>query len=183
MVGARYVEARRAELAGVALIGWGARKYTVNAERHVKPWPRASRMAGGGLLRLGQCTGPTRTTQGRRVGGLQPKLHHLGVAGEFGDVVESAENARRGVRVGLTASLGAHHTMASARIARRCRRRLAWRARMGGSKCTNSLTQIIFFRSWRAAALGYPCFSLSSPPQWRGSTSARAARGGTALAR
>ena len=115
----------------------GSEKVYVNTELHAKPWPCASRVAGGGLLRLGQCTGPARTTQGRRVGGLQPKLRFLGVAGEFGDVVESAKNKRRVIRVGLTASLGGHHTMASARIAHRCRRRLAGRARMGGRKCTN----------------------------------------------
>ena len=46
-------------------------------------------MAGGGVPRLCQGAGPTRTAQGRRVGGLEPKLCSLGVAGEFGHVVES----------------------------------------------------------------------------------------------
>ena len=63
----------------------GIKKKTTNRTRG------ASRVAGGGTLRLGQGTGPTRTTQRRRVGGLRPKLHSIGVAGEFGDVVESAK--------------------------------------------------------------------------------------------
>ena len=46
-------------------------------------------MAEGGALRLGQGAVPTRIAQGRRVGGLEPKLCSLGVAGEFGHVVES----------------------------------------------------------------------------------------------
>ena len=98
----------------------------------------ASRVAGGGVLRLWQGAGPTRTTQGRRVGGLRPKVHSIGVAGEFGDVVESAENARRGRRAGLTAPPRAHHAMASARRARRRRGRPARRPRRRGCKCTYS---------------------------------------------
>ena len=39
-----------------------------------------------------------RIAQVRRVGRLEPKLHSLGVAGQFGHVVELAENARRGRR-------------------------------------------------------------------------------------
>ena len=38
-------------------------------------------VAGGGVLRLWQGAGPTRITQGRSVGRLQPKVHSLGVAG------------------------------------------------------------------------------------------------------
>ena len=44
----------------------------------------ASRVAGGGVPRLWQGAGPTRIAQGRRVGRLEPKLHPLGVAGQFG---------------------------------------------------------------------------------------------------
>ena len=38
-------------------------------------------VAGGGVLRLWQGAGPTRIAQGPSVGGLQPKVHSLGVAG------------------------------------------------------------------------------------------------------
>ena len=110
----------------------GIKKKTTNRTRG------ASRVAGGGTLRLGQGTGPTRTTQRRRVGGLRPKLHSIGVAGEFGDVVESAKNGRRGRRAGPTAPLGAHHAMASTRRARRRRGRFARRPRRKGGKCSNS---------------------------------------------
>ena len=79
----------------------------------------ASWVAGGCALRLGQGAGPTRTTQGRRVGRLEPKLHSLGVVGEFGHVPESAKYKRRGRRACPTAPLGAHGAMASARRARR----------------------------------------------------------------
>ena len=48
----------------------------------------ACRGVAGGALRLGQGAGSTRIAQGRRVGRLQPKVHSLGVAGQFGDVVE-----------------------------------------------------------------------------------------------
>ena len=92
----------------------------------------ASGVDTGDVARLGQGAGPTRTTQGRRVGRLEPKLHSLGVAGEFGHLPESAKNKRRGRRACPTAPLGAHGAMASARRARRRRRRLAWCARMGG---------------------------------------------------
>ena len=88
-------------------------------------WQRASRMAGGGVLRLGHGAGQTRTTQGRRVGGLQPKVHSLGVDGEFGHVPESAEFARPGRRAGPTAPLRAHNAMDSARRAGRRRGGLA----------------------------------------------------------
>ena len=98
----------------------------------------ASRVAGGLALRLGQGAGPTRIAQGRRVGGLRPKLHSIGVAGEFGDVVESAKNGRRGRRAGPAAPLGAHHAMASTRRARRRRGRFARRPRRKGGKCSNS---------------------------------------------
>ena len=97
--------------------------------------PRASRVAGGGALRLGQGAGPTRIAQGRRVGRLQPKLCSLGVAGEFGDVVESAEIARRGGRECQAAPPRVHNAMASARRARRRRGRFARRRRRRGGKC------------------------------------------------
>ena len=48
----------------------------------------ACRGVAGGALRLGQGAGSTRIAQGRRVGRLQPKVHSLGVAGQFSDVVE-----------------------------------------------------------------------------------------------
>ena len=47
-------------------------------------------VAGGGVLRLWQGAGPTRIAQGPSVGGLQPKVHSLGVAGQFDDVVKLA---------------------------------------------------------------------------------------------
>ena len=42
-------------------------------------------------------------------------MHSLGVAGEFGDVAESAQNTRRGCRVRPATPLGAHQAMASTR--------------------------------------------------------------------
>ena len=103
-----------------------------NGTRSEKRPRGASGVDTGDVARLGQGAGPTRTTQGRRVGRLEPKLHSLGVAGEFGHLPESAKNKRRGRRACPTAPLGAHGAMASARRARRRRRRLAWCARMGG---------------------------------------------------
>ena len=82
---------------------------------------------------------PTRIAQGRRVGGLEPKVHPLGVAGQFGQVVEWAENARRGRRACPTASLGAHQAMASTRRARRWRKCPSRRPRRRSGKCSNSL--------------------------------------------
>ena len=49
-----------------------------------------------------------RASKVRRVGRLEPKLHSLGVAGQFGQVVESAENARRGRRACQTEPPRAH---------------------------------------------------------------------------
>ena len=51
------------------------------AQRMFKRLRCASRVAGGCARLLGQGAGPTRIAQGRRVGGLEPKLHSLGVAG------------------------------------------------------------------------------------------------------
>ena len=70
--------------------------------------PAATREPGG----WGRCpaTRARRQTDedlaSRRVGGLQPKMHSLGVAGEFGDVAESAQNTRRGRRVRPSTPLG-----------------------------------------------------------------------------
>ena len=47
-------------------------------------------VAGGGVMRPWQGAGPTRIAQGPSVGGLQPKVHSLGVAGQFDDVVKLA---------------------------------------------------------------------------------------------
>ena len=97
-----------------------------------------SRVVGGGAMRLRQGEGPTRIAQGRRVGGLRPKLHSLGGAGRFGDVVESAKNARRGRRVHPATPPRAHQAMTSTRRARRCRGGLARRQRRKAGKCSNS---------------------------------------------
>jgi len=76
--------------------------------QHGKIPAGASGVAAGDGTGLWQGLRCPRIAQRRRVGRLEPKLHSLGVAGQFGHVVESAENARRERRACQTEPPRAH---------------------------------------------------------------------------
>eukprot|EP00964_Phaeocystis_antarctica_P062655 scaffold37559_cov66-Phaeocystis_antarctica.AAC.6 len=96
---------------------------------HTRRTRGVSGVAKGDIAGLGRDAGHTRIAQGRRVGGLEPKLRSSALPGcsrpVFG-LVESAKNAPP----------RSHEAMASTRHARRGHGRPAPRARLRACKCT-----------------------------------------------